>query len=469
MSVPNTSPNLRRSAKASSSAPVGVCEIPLWRTIRDAPLAVRDPVTWFSRLNRQYGDTFFLRVPNGQRLLLTASPTLIRHVLQGNHRQYGKTWIQTKLLAGSLGQGLLTSEGEYWLRQRRLIQPGFHREKLASLAAGMQDELERSNGEYDEIARSGKTVDLLGLMMRLTFRIVSRSLFSTDVPPAELDGVEHAVTEIQHHLVITVRRPWTIPWRKISGEFRRAAALKDTVDLMLYRIIDERLDSGSKGHDLLDMLVDARYEDSGTGMTRQQLRDETLILYAAGHETSANAMTWMLNQVARHPLVESRLLQESASVLGERRPGIADLQQLPFSRMVVQESLRCYPPAWATDRISKTRDQVEGITIPSGQVILLFFYGAHHHPDYWTNPGEFNPDRFGENGDVIGAREAFFPFGGGPRLCIGNSFAMMEMQLALIHLVRRYRITPTTEKTPDAQPLITLRPLGGMPVRFERR
>ena len=443
--------------------------MPIWRTLKGAPKAVSDPVTWFNELIADYGDSCMLRVPNGQRILLTASPGLIRHVLQGNHRQYSKTWLQTRHLAATLGKGLLTSEGEYWLRQRRLIQPGFHREKLAALAAGMQDELERSGQDYDALAASGAPFDLLGSMMRLTFRVVSRSLFSTDMDPAELDRVEHAVTEVQRHLVATARRPWTKPWRHVNGAYRRAARLKADVDQLLFRTIDERMQSGSNGQDLLDMLLEARYEDTGTGMSRLQLRDESLILYAAGHETSANAMTWMLEQVARHPSVEAALLKEFDRVLGTRSPTFSDLPALAYTRQVVQETLRHYPPAWATDRLCVTADTYQGAAIPAGMVVLLFLHGAHHHPGYWTEPGAFRPERFAESGDVRGVREAYFPFGGGPRLCIGNNFAMMEMQLALVFLLRRYRFRPLLSATPPAEPLITLRPLGGMPMRLERR
>jgi len=444
-------------------------QVPFWRTIKGAPKAVSDPVNWFNELIADYGDSCMLRVPNGQRILLSAAPGLIRHVLQGNHRQYSKTWLQTRHLAGTLGQGLLTSDGEYWLRQRRLIQPGFHRDKLAALAAGMQDELERSGAGYDALAASGAPFDLLGSMMRLTFRIVSRSLFSTDMDPAELDRVEHAVTEVQRHLVVTARRPWTKPWRHVNGAYRRAARLKADVDQLLFRTIDERMQAGSQGQDLLDMLLDARYEDTGQGMTRLQLRDEALILYAAGHETSANAMTWMMEQIARHPAVEAALLEEFDRVLGARAPAFGDLPALVYTRQVVQETLRHYPPAWATDRLCVTPDSYHGAAIPAGMVVLLFLHGAHHHPAFWTDPGSFRPERFGAGGDVQGVREAYFPFGGGPRLCIGNNYALMEMQLALVFLLRRYRFRPLLSATPPAEPLITLRPLGGMPMRLERR
>lgn len=443
--------------------------VPIWRTLVDAPIAVKDPVRWFGELSRKYGDTFMLRVPNGQRILLSSSPALIRHVLQGNHRHYGKTWIQTRHLAATLGQGLLTAEGEYWLRQRRLIQPGFHRDRLAALASGMTDELKRAESGCDQLAQSGESVDMLGQMMRLTFRIVSRSLFSTDMPPSDLDRIEHAVSEVQRHLVITARRPWIKPILKLNGTYRKVADLTEDVDTMLYGIIDERLRTGSRGEDLLDMLVDARYEDNGEGMTRKQLRDETLILYAAGHETSANAMTWMLDQVARHHDVEQRLLEECDRVVGARDPLLGDLQQLSYTRWVVQESLRHFPPAWATDRISKGAEEYENQVIEDNQVVLLFLYGAHHHPDFWTEPQRFNPDRFSEQGDTRGVREAFFPFGAGPRMCIGNSFAMMEMQLALVQLIRRYRFIPLAERSPVPEPLITLRPLGGLFMRLERR
>lgn len=443
--------------------------VPLWRTLRDAPVAVRDPVHWFEKLVNQYGNTCRLRVPNGQHIILTRHPGLIRHVLQGQHKRYGKTWIQTRHLAGTLGHGLLTSEGDYWLRQRRLIQPGFHKQRLAALAEGMRDELRQVEGEYDQLAASGKTVDVLSLMMRLTFRIVSRSLFSTDLPEKDLDQIEYAVGAVQRHLVITVRRPWLKPWLRINGAYRRADALKAGVDELLYRIIDERQKQGSGSADLLDMLLDARYEDSGQGMTREQLRDETIILYAAGHETSANAMTWMMDLIGRHPEVENRLLQELSTIPDFERTDAMDLLRLPYSRQVVLESLRHYPPAWGTDRICREADEWEGIALAPDQVVLLFIYGVHHHPGYWTNPEQFNPDRFAEDGDVAGAREAFFPFGAGPRLCIGNNFALMEMQLALLHLIRRYRFVPMAATPPAMEPLITLKPLGGMPMRLERR
>jgi cytochrome P450 len=312
-------------------------------------------------------------------------------------------------------------------------------------------------------------IDISKAMMRLTFKVVSRSLFSAGLQEKDLDRIDFIITELQHYVITQARQPYLIPWLILSGKRRYYARLKAEADKILFGIIESRRQSGEQNDDLLNMLLESRYEDTGEGMSDLQLKDESLILFVAGHETSANALAWTWYLLSRHPEVERKLLEEVLEVLGERDVTFEDLHRLPYTLQVIQESMRLFPPAWAIDRQAIEEDVAGGFRIPKGSIVLLFLYGVHHSPDLWEDPERFDPDRFAGEGMKNRSDFTYFPFGGGPRLCIGNQFALMEMQVVLAQMIRKFRFELLEGQLIEGQPLITFRPKYGIRMRLKAR
>ncbi|WP_262923035.1 cytochrome P450 [Hymenobacter cellulosilyticus] len=320
------------------------------------------------------------------------------------------------------------------------------------------------------------------LMTQLTFRIIARSVFSTNFSGAELDRVARLITEIQAFYVRTIRQPYLNPWFRLRGRFRYHDQLTQELRTLLSRHIAARRRENdlpaatTPPDDLLQMLLDVRYEDTGLPMTDEQLLDEALILLIAGHETSANALTWLLYLLGQHPAEAEAIRAETAAVLASRGAGQAsatfafeELPRLGRALQAVQEAMRLYPPAWMVDRVALADDEYQGLRIPKGTLFSLYIYGLHHAPRHWQQPTEFQPQRFapGQTPLVPGA---YLPFGGGPRLCIGMQFALTEMQLVTLELLRHFEV----ELEPNqpvilTQPLITLRPKGDFQVRLRLR
>ncbi len=438
--------------------------IPFYKTIRNIPQAVKNPIPIFEKAIANNGDIVGINVVGGEQIVVTNNADYIKHVLQKNNKNYTKSDVQLKGLKQYVGSGLLTTDGAYWLRQRRLIQPGFHRKRLSALVGLMNEEIEDFlNGEFKTETDKEKPFDMSWAMTRLTFKIVAKSLFSTSLSDEELEEVGEIVAEVQKYFVRKVRQPYLVWWFKLIGKEKYYDDLATGSDVILFKVIDERLKTDEKFDDLLDMLKEVRYEDTGEGMTKQQLRDESLILFVAGHETSANGLTWMWYLLSKHPEVLQKVRAEAERVLGDKKDiNFEDLMQLTYCRQVVQETLRLYPPAWAVDRLALGDDDLNGYQVKKGQIFLLFIYGVHRNPAYWENPNVFNPDRFHPDHFTSVQKKAYFPFGGGPRLCIGNNFALMEMQLILAQMARRFDFKLQANQDIDLQPLVTLRARNGI-------
>lgn len=442
--------------------------IPKFKAIANLTKLVSNPIPVFQQYLAQYGDIVQLRA-GSEKLILTTRTAIIEHILQKNNKNYWKSKGQTVQLGKYTGKGLLTSNGDYWLQQRRLIQPEFSRKKMMTYMQLMQAEIDAFDVQLQALADTHQEFDIAHTMLEITFRVVSRCLFSKSIEHAALVRNEYILAEIMKYIAKSVRLPFLKPWYILSGQEKRAMALKAEGDQIFLDAIQERKASKEQHNDLLDRLLKTRYEDTGEGMTDQQLLDESLILFAAGHETSSNALSWLLHLLAQHPEIESKLLAEIAQVLGNKAPTFEQLAQLKYTLMVIQEGMRLYPPAWITDRVALEDDEVEGYFIPKGTVVLSFIYGVHHSPDYWEQPEKFVPERFEKKNLKQKPKFAYMPFGGGPRLCIGSNFALMEMQLLLVHLVSKYKWTLSKEQDIDMQPLITLRPRHGIKMRIEKR
>ncbi len=432
------------------------------------PEIVKNPIPFFiNHLNENDGLIQIKLV--ARYATMTDRPELIRHFLQKNHKNYIKTTIVRDILKEKIGNGLLTSDGDYWLQQRRAIQPGFHRKRLQSISHIMIDVIDSYlTKRMDKLAESGEIFDMSHEMTHLAYMVVSKSLFSGSIDDSQLDLIDKTITETQKLVINEIRRPFIKPWLWLKGDLKKNKELREMADQAIYEAIKERKATGEKHDDLLDMLLETRYED-GSAMSDQQLRDEALILYVAGHETSANALTWAWYLLATHPEIENKLLGHVKNVLGDEKPSFERIRELDYTLQVVEESMRLFPPAWITDREPLEDDEFEGIKIKKGQDIIAFIYGVHHNPKYWANPEEFNPDRFSIENKKKHVPYSYMPFGGGPRLCIGNNFALMEMQFVLAEMIRKYKVEVIPEQKIELNPLITLRPRYGLKVRISKR
>ncbi|AII50755.1 cytochrome P450 [Hymenobacter sp. APR13] len=465
--------------------------VPRWRTLLGSLAMARQPIRNLDRALAHHGDTVGLHLGGVRPCIVTRDPALTQHILQKNHRRYLKSDL-THGLIRYLGRGLLTNEGADWLRQRRLIQPGFHRQRLAALTRLMQAAAEEWSQELRaRLAAAGGrlTVDIHAEMTRVAFHIIAQATFGTSMTDAERDRLSEVLTQIQAFYVRTIRQPYLRPWFTARGAFRRHDALSQELRELVRGYIRWRQAAPgtlaspeiaapftnnpppvtpnlspvtpTPPNDLLQMLLDARYEDTGEGMSEEQLLDEANILLLAGHETSANALSWMLYLLARHPEAAAQVRQErTAAGLARRPPEFAELAQLPYSMQVVQETMRLYPPAWILDRVALEDDEFRGLPIPKGTLFSLYIHGIHRHPGLWPEPNAFRPERFAPGQEPPIPAYAYLPFGGGPRLCVGSHFALTEIQLVLLEALRHFTFVPVAEAPAATDPLITLRPKG---------
>ena len=421
-----------------------------------------DPISNLMQLRKAYGPTFYLYIGGIEKSLITFDPQLAQHVLQRQHRSYEKSALQTDTVSRYVGKGLLTNTGASWLRQRRLIQPGFHRQRLQALTNIMQAVIDQETDRLSARLKQNPEVDIYHEMLNLAFRIVARAIFSEDIEEDELLDFGEKITQIQEHIIREVRLPFLRWYFKLSGQQRNYLQLSREILDNQKKFINRRREKGIERDDLLQMLLDARYEDSGLPMEEQQLIEETGILFVAGHETSANALSWTFYLLAKHPEALQKVQAELEEVCPGRNPNFTDLRQLTYLTQVINESMRLYPPAWITDRIALEDDQMGDLEIPKGTVVVPFIYGIHHDELNWTQADTFIPERFASERQKDQVPFSFLPFGGGPRLCIGNSFAMMEMQLLLATWVRRFSFHLSPNQQIRAKPLVTLRPEPGI-------
>ena len=410
-------------------------QVPRWRVIGDLLRLMKRPIPTFQRYLRVYGDNFVLSVDGSRTTHFTVDPNVVQHVLQRNHRNYEKSEVQTVELGRYLGFGLLTNSGEDWLRQRRLIQPGFHRQRLQQLAGEMQQVIA---SECDRVSAQPVT-DLFEFTRETAYRIIVRAIFTDDFGAEETATFKSILDRLQAYVIKPIRLPFLrAPLRWLGIERQYLDLARQSRTMVLEHIRRRRANPSRAYDDLLQMLLDTRYEDTGEPMTDEQLVDEVLILFAAGYETSANALAWTVWLLLGHPAELERVRAELAQVDGER--DYASVTALPYLTQVIRESMRLYPPAWITDRIAKADDQVSNFAIPQGTTVGVFIYGIHRSAYLYDRPDDFIPDRMQEERIKERHPFAYLPFGGGPRLCIGHHFALMEMQLFLYHLLANFRV-----------------------------
>ncbi|HMD42594.1 MAG TPA: cytochrome P450 [Candidatus Acidoferrum sp.] len=421
----------------------------------------RDPLTFMTRVAREYGDIVCLRFFHIRTFLIT-NPDLIEDVLITN----AKKFIKGRVLRANrhiFGDGLLTSEGDFWLRQRRMMQPAFHRARIANYASTMTACATRLMGSW----KPGEPMDLHEEMMRLTLQVVGKTLFSADVErdAPQVGETLEVLLEFTSDFRRLVMTPKWLPTRLNREANRAVRQLTQIID----RIIQQRRESKEDAGDLLSMLLRAQDED-GSRMTTQQLRDEALTLFLAGHETTASTLSWTWWLLAQNPDVEEKLHAELDAVLNGRSPTLDHLPKLTYASCILSESMRVYPPAWAIARLAVEDHELGGYPVPKGTGIAAVPWVVHRDPRWYENPERFIPERW-ENGELLrkNPRFAYFPFSYGPRQCIGNTFALMEANLVLATIAQRFRFRLVPGHTVVPLASITLRPRHGLHVVAEER
>lgn len=416
----------------------------------------RDVLGLMLESSRQYGDVVRFRIGPFVVHLLN-HPDHVEHVLQSRARNYDKATRSSAKIRLISGESLLTSNGEVWQRQRRLMQPSFHRQRIASLASQMTTLTARMLQRWQTHLGIGRPLDLASEMMQLTYTIVGKTLLGANVG-GDLSGVEYAMETILSHVFQSwgevIDLPAFIPTPR-NLRFRRAMQMLDQV---VYRIIAEHRSANSANSDLLSTLLAVRDEQTGEGLSDLELRDEVITFLLAGHETTANALSWTFYLLSQNPEVERELRAELAAELGGAAPTSENLPRLKFTTMVIQEAMRLYPPIWAMERRAIGDDTIGGFHIPAGSSIVISPYVMHRHENFWPDPERFDPMRFSNR------PRAYLPFGSGQRFCIGADFAMMEARLIVPMVVQACHLELVPGHSVAPLPGITLRPKNGLPM-----
>ena len=433
--------------------------VPLISFLKHSLDILKNPLPFHNANFTTKGDTFSLKVGFTTEVIFSRDAAFAEYVLQKNQRNFSKSKIQTVDLVKYVGKGLLTSEGELWKKQRQLIQPAFHKKNLATLLDKIRDAITL---EYERI-KIDETIDMFPVFNDLAFQTVVKSLFSSIASAEDMNRLQFITEANQKMLVRELRQPYLRWWFKAGGIIEKHLVLTQEARQILKKIVKIRQESKENHSDLLDMLLEARYED-GSFMDEEQLIDELLILFIAGHETTSNALTFIFQLLAKHPEWQEEIYKEI-----KRNDHPEDLMHLvttsKICQQVIEEGMRLYPPVYFIDRVNVEEDEFNNMTFKKGSNLLFSIYEIHRHPALWDRPTEFLPERF--EGGARKFSSHYFPFGAGPRKCIGNNFAMFEMIIAVTELVKNYKIYPEFD-TIEITPLISLKPKNAL-LRFEKR
>jgi len=413
-----------------------------------------DALTYVSENAAKYGPLYAITVGNVVTYVIS-DPQLAHEILVTRHSEFHKAEVVRKAVGPFAGNGLFTSEGDFWRRQRKLAQPAFHHQRIAAYGTVVTDEAKKLITAW----RAGETRDIAHEMMALTLKVVNKTLFNVEVTE-QIDHIGTLTMTVLEAANDRINNYYPLWERLFKRQQRREAAAIAELDRLIYGFIADHRAQGTDNGDLLAMLLAAR-DDGGEPMSEQQLRDEMLTIFVAGHETTANALTWTWHLLAENPAVEAKLLAEIATLAG-RTPTVRDLTGLPYSEQVVKEAMRLYPPAGGVTRQALHDIELGGHRIPKGRDIAISTYTMHRNPQFFPEPLRFDPERFAPENEGRIPKYAYLPFGGGPRVCIGNSFAMMEARLALIAIAQMWQLTHAPNQTVRAEQLFTIRPKGGL-------
>lgn len=402
------------------------------------------------------GDTYKFSLP-GRTLVCTRDPKVMDHIFVRNHKNYNKDFSMEQI-GLALGKGLLTNSGESWFRQRRLAQPAFYKKRLE----GLVDVMENLTDEYItklSKLRSGHTITIDEEMMNLTASIVLETLLGEKMNE-DMRNVQQSIASIQQYLVKRIRIPFYIQYSKWNGDFDSFQKQLDEMNKIIYSIIDRRKISGGDENNLISMLINATDLDTGEKMSDQQLRDELITIYVAGHETSAYALSWTFYELMKHPEMVQKIKEEVESVIVDGKIGVDGLKKLSYTSAVLQESMRLHPPAYFVSRSCMSDEDIEGLSVKKGEAVIISIHALHRHPGLWEDAESFQPERFLENNEAT--RKYYHPFGAGPRMCIGNHFALMEITLILAKMIHNFDFKLYPHQKIEVQALVTLKPKNGI-------
>jgi cytochrome P450 len=424
------------------------------------------PLQFLAELQKHYGYIAQFHLVIWPTVFIS-HPDYIKYVLQDNHRNYDKDVLMFRILRPVVGNGLVTViGGDDWLRQRKLVQPAFHRQYIATLGTLMTDATSAMLHQWGTYVRERQVFDVDKAMSNLTLQIVSKSLFNVSVS-AETNNFGQAFLQASAFLADYFHMPFP-PLFICTTRNRRFWSALQTMDTIVYEVIRKRRQQQEDVGDMLSILLNA-VDENGQRMDDKQLHDEVMTLLLAGHETSANILAWTWYLLAQHPEAQERLHAELDHILAGRIPTVEDLPQLDYTRMVLEEAMRLYPPAWMLMRRAIQDDEIDGYHIPANSYILWSTYFSHRHPDFWEKPEQFYPEHFSAECSANRPRHAYMPFSSGPRICVGNTFAMIEMQLILATIALQYRVSQASGHRVELEPLLTLRPKNGVLISIERR
>jgi cytochrome P450 len=432
----------------------------------NVPEMLSNPIDLFVRTWQRFGDISRLKL-GPMVAFLAVHPDHVRHVLVDNGRNYVRDppFLELKKV---VGEGLLMSDGEPWRRQRRLMQPAFHQKKIAGMAARMAASGRELIEELSASAKEGRAIDMAEVMGHQTLRIAGRMLFNTETASDTAAFID-AIPVIMAYVAVRGRSIVKVPQALPTATNRRFREAMATLDSVVYKTLKLRRQGADKSEDLLALMMEARYEDTGLGMSDEQLRNEVLTLFLAGSETSATALTWTWVQLSKNPAVMRELRAEVDRVLGGREPTLDDLPNLVYTTAVLEESMRLRPPVWIISRMAVAEDSLSGRRITKDSIVFMSPYIIHRHPEFWENPEGFDPTRFLPGKDAERHPFAYVPFGAGPRKCIGLSFAMMEMKILLAMMVQAFNFYLVAGFEPQLDASLTLRPRDGSWMTVHRR
>jgi cytochrome P450 len=435
------------------------------RAFLDSREMARNPVAVFEKYRTRLGPTFMFHFGGIRHAVVTSDPVVIEHVLRGNRNNYEKSDIQAERMAEFQGTGLVNSHGDAWLRQRRLLAHGFRPNHLARLLPIQQDVLHELMSSFDRDAKQGP-VDVHQQMVRFTLRLVGKSLFGRSMRDAELEQIGDTIAAIQVYILREVVQPYMVPWFRFGGLFEKHQQMRRDADAIVLRHIHARLDEGGGDTDFLRLLLETPYHDTGQSMGEAQAVIESLQLMVAGNETSSNALTWTFYLLARQPKHVNEIRDEIASVIGGNTIDYRNLHQLERTMRVIDEALRLCPPFWTIDRTALDDDEIGGVHIRAGTLVMPYIYGTHRNPAHWQDVESFDPHRFEPARSEERHPFAYIPFGGGPRTCIGANMALMQMLMIIVAFVRKYDFALTPDVPVPMRPMMLLRPEGAVTMTF---
>ncbi len=425
------------------------------------PYLMRQPFAYLQQAQRDLGDIFEINLGVTSAVVL-GHPRHAQYILRDNVRNYrkgGNMWTSVRTM---FGNGLVVSEGDFWLRQRRMMQPHFHRRYLSGLFAVMLTAIDEQMAAWPAAADS---FDLTSALNRMTMNVIVRTMFGAQLAEADFQRLSEAMTYAMDYLLVGIIQQSLPAWLPFPGQRRYREALR-VFDEIVYRVI-ARCRAEEGGDSLLAMLLNTVDEETGEQMTDQQLRDEVATIFVAGYETTSIALSWAADFLARDNALQARLAGEIATVAGQAAPDLTALSRLKLARHTFQEALRLRPSAWFLPRLAVEDDEIDGYPIPAGTQVILLISHIHQHPGSWDAPEQFNPDRFEDDGRQTRHPFAYVPFGAGQRQCIGRDFAYMEGQLILTRLLQRFQLHPISSEPAQPQLSTTLRPKGGVHLRLQ--